>query len=970
MNRYKHHATVSFIKKWLVVFLLAACSKGESPLSNIDLPDDGGPKPPVNNNKNTPITFENSTFSGSVLVTFTDNTKVDVKFENGKGTVSLSPRADKTIASLQPENEALILIGRKEKSEIRLNYSNGTLSHRMAIDGFVPIGSYAEFQLIGKDAVTLANSYQLEDHLDLMSVEWVPLGKTNAPFKGNFDGDNYQLDNLKISVSADDGVTASIFGTLGGTETNFIKNIIVKSGEIKARYAATIAGGLRATAHTIENCINHIPVTGGLAGAYGIASSGRVVNCRNFGTITGIVAEGIGGTTIFDSVNEGEISAEYAYGIGGGQNVKNCINKGNITGSKGATGISGVATVEDSINEGEIVGGEDAKGIGGNNIKNCINKGNITGSTGAAGIGGGVYVENCINEGDIYSETGTAMGIGRETNKNCINEGDIYSETGTAEGIGGRYINKNCTNKGKIIGGKGAGGISLIAGTMSSNEDCINEGDIYSESGTAVGIGGRYINKNCTNKGKIIGGKGAGGISLITHSSYKVEDCANEGDIYSEMEFASGIGGYAKNCINKGKITGGKGAAGISAHANTVNVENCINEGNIYGAGYIGGIIDRGKATNCVNKGKITVLRDTEASVGGIVGAGAAIKCVNEGEVQGSKGNIGGVVGFDLQGETNESKNKGMVRGEGVVGGVVGYTRLFKAPHQTNIFLLKNSNEGEIRGLGEFTGGVYGYIEYSYSISSNSFSSSQLIISKCSNTGDIYGNGKVGGITSYLNGRITIESSNNHGKIVGGSLEESHTGGIAGGVNSASYNFIVSSFNTGEISGGKNVGGIVGSGGGIYGCYNAGTVSGSVLVGGISGGFRVGSIISCYNKGVIQAAAQSGGIAGESTHAIRGCYNIGEIKGDPRSGNGPIMGTGVPAESNYYLSSTGRGGNGISAFSASDWPAPQINSSYKLWIVGDGGKNIYSPVQGAYWKSLGSWNNGEPVFPKLHFEND
>jgi hypothetical protein len=390
MNRYKHHATVSFIKKWLVVFLLAACSKGESPFSNIDLPDDDGPKPPVNTNKNTPIIFENSTFSGSVLVTFTDNTKVDVKFENGKGTVSLSPRADKTIASLQPENEALILIGRKERSEIRLNYSNGTLSHRMAIDGFVPIGSYAEFQLIGKDATTLANSYQLEDDLDLMNVEWVPLGKTNAPFRGNFDGDHHQLDNLKISVSRDDGF-ASIFGILGGTETSFIKNITVKSGEIKARNAATIAGGgIRNTTHqTIENCINHIPVTGEVA-------------CG------GIALGGLDGTL--------------------GARVVNCRNFGAISAPNGTASGVGIAIISDCINEGEIVG-EYARGIGGGNIKNCTNKGNIAGGVTAAGIGGFDETENCINEGDIYSETGYAFGIGH---------GKI----------------KNCTNKGKIIGGR------------------------------------------------------------------------------------------------------------------------------------------------------------------------------------------------------------------------------------------------------------------------------------------------------------------------------------------------------------------------------------------------------------------------------------------------------------------------------------------------------------------------------------
>ena len=506
-------------------------------------------------------------------------------------------------------------------------------------------------------------------------------------------------------------------------------------------------------------------------------------------------------------------------------------------------------------------------------------------------------------------------------------------------------------------------------------ENCVNEGDIYSETGYASGIqmaGDLGDIRDCINKGNVTGGISAAGI-ISASSSHQalIVNCINEGDINGKTDYAAGIvigKPTAKNCINKGNVTGVKGVAGISTAGN-YNVsgsyaEDCINEGDISGQGeQIGGILDRGIAINCVNKGKITVLGDTEASVGGIVGKGTAGNCVNEGEIQGAKGNTGGVVGLldgvysnYGNGTKGENRNTGTVKGSGIVGGVVGSVSR-NSLAETAVY--KSSNEGEIRGLGEFTGGVIGYSDTYYGV-----------ISGCSNTGDIYGNGKVGGIISYLKEGNMIVSGSNRGKIVGESLEESHTGGIAGEANKDAY--IVSSFNTGEISGGKNVGGIVGSGGGIYGCYNAGKISGSVLVGGISG--RLSFVQSCYNKGVIQAVSQSGGIAGEGTYEIRGCYNIGEIKGDPRSGNGPVVGV-IPHNSasptyiqNYYLSSTGRGGNGISAFSASDWPTPKINSS--LWVVDEGGGDANNPYAYGYWKSLGSWNNGEPVFPKLHFEND
>jgi hypothetical protein len=47
-------------------------------------------------------------------------------------------------------------------------------------------------------------------------------------------------------------------------------------------------------------------------------------------------------------------------------------------------------------------------------------------------------------------------------------------------------------------------------------------------------------------------------------------------------------------------------------------------------------------------------------------------------------------------------------------------------------------------------------------------------------------------------------------------------------------------------------------------------------------------------------------------------------------------------------------------FSNDAWP---ILAAHQQWGTGDGSGD------GKYWKTLGNWNNGNPVYPKLWYEN-
>jgi hypothetical protein len=135
-----------------------------------------------------------------------------------------------------------------------------------------------------------------------------------------------------------------------------------------------------------------------------------------------------------------------------------------------------------------------------------------------------------------------------------------------------------------------------------------------------------------------------------------------------------------------------------------------------------------------------------------------------------------------------------------------------------------------------------------------------------------------------------------------------------------------------------------------------GSVSGSSGVGGVCGcasayasasGSTSASITACYNTGSVSGSGNYvGGVRGSSAgpfSTITACY-WKDISDDNAT-----YGTGS-SESN----------TGTSIFSIVEWPAIATDTE---WGTGDGSGS------GKYWKSLGDWNEGNPVYPKLFFED-
>jgi hypothetical protein len=199
-----------------------------------------------------------------------------------------------------------------------------------------------------------------------------------------------------------------------------------------------------------------------------------------------------------------------------------------------------------------------------------------------------------------------------------------------------------------------------------------------------------------------------------------------------------------------------------------------------------------------------------------------------------------------------------------------------------------------------------------------------LEITACENSGTVTSSGQyVAGICAYVNGNnanrstVTITACRNTGKVAGGN----NSGGICA-QNAATYGVVI-----------------------IRACYNTGEVN-------IGGSNRVGGIM-----GYIAAGSNS----------ITACYSIGSITG---SGNyvgficGRNVGNASAITTSYWAKNGGNAARGIgdgpgttTVFSASAWP-----TATGAWGTGDGS------AENTWWKNLGGWNSGTPIYPKLYWE--
>lgn len=661
------------------------------------------------------------------------------------------------------------------------------------------ISTLAELEAF-RDSVNAGNDYSgatvtLTADIDLGGQEnnqWTPIGTVDAVFAGTFDGGGHEIKGLYINR------TGYNYLGLFGINTGTIQNLGVEGSVSGSSYIGGIVG--KNDNGSIIHCYHAGPPCRGydLGGIAGVNYGGTITGCYNTGDLN---------------------SSGYTGGIVGTTSgpVTNCYNTGTIT-FNGADGwIGGIAgcsyvggTINNCYNIGDVFASLLFGGIVGQcsaPLENCYNTGVISGGYDRGGIAASDpngYTKNC------YYLTGTAPGgisrkdfpgMAEPLDKSAFTDLDSFAnwdftDVWTVRASLDRPILRTIPEQ---TGSSPEDPylISTVA-DLETLRDNVNAGDAYYgkyiKLTTDIDLGG-----SASNNWTPIGAADTTFAGTFDGGNHKITGLYINRPLLEEQ----GLFGY-----------------------NTGTIQNLGVEGFVIGGNTAGGIVGRNAKY------------------------GSLINCYNAAAVNGSK-NIGGVVGWNNDGEIKDCHNTGGITGTNIIGGVAGLND--ERGTVTNCY-----NTASISGCDNL-GGIIGQDNYYGSVID------------CRNTGDITGDNKIGGVVGnvdYPGGKVS--NCYNTGRILG----KDAVGGIAGNHDGD----IIKSYNTGKISGNSNVGGIFGGTfGDVTDCYNTGSVSGDENVGGISGSKHLVSTTfkNCYNTGVVSGSENVGNLIGNlDSDRVTNCFYL------------------------------------------------------------------------------------------------
>ena len=596
-----------------------------------------------------------------------------------------------------------------------------------------------------------------------------------------------------------------------------------------------------------------------------------------------------------------------------GLSINNSDNsKGKATGLFGFTDGAIMGNVT-------LIAGNDGVSIQGGNTDTGAFIGHAVNTT-VKGVNSTLKVSGTNNVGGII---GYAEGDRKLTYNFADAAGSVQPDSRSSE-------LSNLTNTGNVRGVSNVGG---LVGYM-------NGGKLSNDEENRVQYKGSY------NLGKITG------IDNGSNYSYNI------GGMIGKAENAT-VGGTKNTLINYNTVEGGYNVGGIvGSISNNTTVANASNEGVVKANGfttdyYIYHTDYTGNSWQN-NNGALPGTHKAEvraANVGGIVGssAGSELKDVtNKADVSSAlvkkdtdsndkpsgfdhyaAGNVGGIVGrAEDSNITNANNVESNIRGAMNVGGIAGYfgaTDVNNANKKDYRILNAINNGGDIMA----TGGIKSDGSFTYEITRSDYDPYQ--------NKEKYIIGNIGGIAGYLYGApVRIEAGGNRGDVHTEAdkskltAQAANVGGIVGkidmpkatdsngkvltdkerldiiksdtsaaGNSSHAHAVVSSSYNTGNVKGYTNIGGIGGFAynGSIAASYNVGDIhttradaSGTtpINMGGILGDSTEQAsgrviIYDTYNKGTIGDSSFNtfgrhvGGIVGRLSGIVEKSYNNGDI---------------------------------------------------------------------------------------------
>ena len=687
-------------------------------------------------------------------------------------------------------------------------------------------------------------------------------------------------------------------GGIAGYNTGNIEDVTASD--------SVIAGDADGSASTGNLNSTILATAGGIAGV----NDGNIKNVTADSAITANqdTTYSLGGIA---GVNRtGVIDNAYNTGVTHGE-----YGDGNIT-SNSVGGIAGVNTgsISNVYNGADITGGKYVGGVVGYNHKlaNTYKSGEITNAVNAGDILADFTYTDDQGQQHYYEYTGGLAGYNAGTISGGRNTGEIYGGNYVGGMVGGNAAGAELTNLSNsvfasITGESYVGGIAgQNYGSINATDSAINNyGKVYGQHyvGGIAGAnekGGTIANtissitlhvKNPKEKATYFGG-------VVGQNSGTINGATNKSSVDVAADGATYVGGIVGQNTGTGELQG-----------------TILNEGKVSGLSNVGGIIGENKNSQLLNNSdenerlQITNAGSVSATSGGAAGifynnniidsqgtnANAInnVDIINKGTVTGGEGTnsvTGGLFGINTGNITNSTlTNTGIVTGGGTVGGLIGNN---SGSASGSVF----TNDGIVEG-GYKVGGLFG-------INSGSFNTSSLI-----NTvnAQVTGKREVGGLIGVNSGDITggrdaADSYYKYQIYNNGTITVNEEGTHIGGLFGTNSGDVEAAYNTGVINAGQssNVGGIAGvneQDGKLDQVFNtvmvnpadkdqqAAAITGGNNVGGLIG-TNSGKLSNAYNTTTVKA---ENGIAGNAVGV-----NSGTITNIYASNtNGKLIGSNI-----------------------------------------------------------------------------
>ena len=350
-----------------------------------------------------------------------------------------------------------------------VNVGNNNLSAgTYAINSAADLQKLAELTNNGK--VTSANTFILGADIDLSGVEnWTPIGNSyNFRFQGIFNGNGYEIQNLKLTSSSyngneiqngpTDGYAVGLFGYLYGEVKNLgVSNVNISS---RADYVGGLAGYLGDNI-TLNNCY----VTGSVTRTNDYADAYNTIAYSATGGLVGYMAQrsivkASHADVSLTANNTMSVIGTLAGVMGDYSTIENSYAKGSITGGKYTGGLVGSVynsniTIKSSFTNVTVAGNNTMGGILGSAynsnlmISNTQSGGLIKNNTSnatyitAGGIVGLVTVENSRTVSILNCTTNASINISTTSGYEVYTGGIIASSSSSSSIV-------SCAVKGTI----------------------------------------------------------------------------------------------------------------------------------------------------------------------------------------------------------------------------------------------------------------------------------------------------------------------------------------------------------------------------------------------------------------------------------------------------------------------------------------------------------------------------------------